>query len=100
MKSIHVRKWLNKDKSLGYTGFIHWSVTFPTKKDKWCDAQFELADCSRKVSLALDTGNDYIENSINKLQIIIDEATKCKEALLRAYDLQWKLDKAAANGTS
>jgi len=100
MKNIYVRKWLNKDKSLEYTGFIYWSVYFPRKEDGWIDARFEVADCSRKISLSLDTSDKYIKNSIDKLQLIADEAIKCKEALLKAYQVDWNNRKAKENESS
>jgi len=97
MKSITVRKFLNK-KKLDYTSYIYWHVEAPNPNDKYSDAwgEIKIADCSRSINLTLDIYDRGVKQTVEKLQVLIDELIKAKEAVLTAYDIKFKLDKERA----
>lgn len=75
------RRWLNKAIDRG--AYLLWYVE--TEKntkgvEAWCNAGFTIADCNRVISLDIDVGNN-LKASIDKLQIIVDEAEACIAAL-------------------
>ena len=57
--------------------------------DMWMDYKFRIADCNRHIELSFenDTKQSY-ENSIKKLNILIEETQKFKDAFIEASKLK------------
>jgi len=98
-KRIVSRKWLNKPDT-EYTSFILWSVDFPEKKkdykNEYAYARLKIADCNKSIEFALDMEDRNIKGTINKLDLLVSEVTKLKEAILVAYTLQFEMLKEKA----
>jgi len=57
----------------------------------YCSATLEITDCSRKISIDLDIDNKtQYNNTISKLDLIIDSLTKVKSALALEFVLKEK----------
>lgn len=78
------RIWLNSDPTKG--AYLKWYVEVDNNHKgvaSWADAAFSIADCSRIISLDVETGKG-LENTVRKLKTIAREALACAEAIEKA----------------
>ena len=57
--------------------------------DMWIDYRFRIADCNRHIELTFSNeSKKHYENSIKKLNILLEETQKFKEAFQKASELK------------
>lgn len=88
------QKLLNTSPSFG-TGHIYWRVKLDPATDSrdkkklksvYLAGKIEIADCFRKITIDLQSGNKTsYDNSIAKLDILIEELKKAKSSLEKSY---------------
>ncbi len=90
MKEYHSRKFLNKKSG---TAAVEITGSDPNNKHS-LDLSVDISDCSRKISLDFYVWDDksYKEKSV-KIDTLIDEITKAKEWLDKAYPVFAKAKK-------
>jgi hypothetical protein len=93
---VNILKFLNKDKS--GTACIQAQVqdtsNFKDHQERYsdyCETTLDISDCSRKIYLDLSMDDKQsFNNTIHKLDLIIDTITKVKEALVIEFALKEK----------
>ena len=61
------------------------------------DVKLDFADCSRVISMDIETHDDYSrENSIHKVDVLIDVLSEFREALVKELKYQARLEKKIA----
>ena len=76
------RRWLNP-KAHSDTGMISWDVSASGYS---VEAEFSMWDCSRKINLDFNVYNEKdARDRAAKLDILIEELTKMREAMADAY---------------
>lgn len=53
---------------------------------------FRMTDCNEHISLSFSTVEGHIENSLHKVDILLEELTKFRESLLLTEELRHKLE--------
>lgn len=93
----YVRRWLNKDTSLGFGGHMLWSVETEGKgENHFINTSLSIADCNKVINLDVEMYNEKrFNNTINKINTIIEELESFKHHMYKAY-YEAKHEKAKA----
>lgn len=80
------KKFLNQE---GYNSdaSIFCDIVFYSETNSGCDATLKIRDCSQSVHISVgieERGNTEYYNSVFKLNVLIDELTKFRDALIEA----------------
>lgn len=88
----HKRRWLNR-KGHHSTAFVYANISTWIKDVKNFDGEITISDCSRQITLAIDTwGNTSrareaaYKNSVNKLDTLIDTLTEARDAITEYWE--------------
>jgi hypothetical protein len=80
---VRVRKFLNRP------GFHSTAVVLAEirREKQWISSTLEISDCSRKISLAIDThGKRNVDNTLRKLDLLADTIAQVRAGILAAVD--------------
>lgn len=98
------RDFLNTDTHGSFAailGSIYISKYYDEKgrlSDFYKNTSLSITDCTKRIDLELESSNEYLENSLHKLDRIIEVASNMKTALVKAnrlsLELQAELDEA------
>ncbi len=60
----------------------------PDNEPTWADIEFTIADCGRQISLAFEARPGEFENSLHKIDLLVETLTKFRAALVAEGELE------------
>lgn len=85
----YTRRFLNR-RGHHAGGYVLASVENTSRRKgdcTWTDIEFTIADCGRQISLSFEVGPKYLDNSLRKVDILIDTLTNFRQALVEEGQL-------------
>ena len=96
-RRYYTRRFLNKrgHHAGGYVLAYVENTTARRDKNVYADIDLTIADCGRQISLGFDVDPEYLANSLDKVDVLVDALTRFRAALVEEGRLAAKREARA-----